>query len=268
LLMEASQALERQEVERRAAAERAGQEAAAQRREQEEAERRRQEAVRRETEQRERQDTARRAEEASRREQERPRVETAAQEADPTPPEPRPAPTEQRWSRKPVGLGAVMGALAAVAAIVLVIVAVSQSGGGGSASPPRAPSIPTRATASQTTMGTWRDERSGLQWTAKDNGSNSDWDSAKSYCDGLTLGGSSDWRMPTIAELENFYDGKQSLTQRGAVTLTNWYVWSRDLKSDDSSAAWLFNFFYGKRNWFYRANYGGNRALCVRRFGG
>ena len=116
--------------------------------------------------------------------------------------------------------------------------------------------------------GTWRDEWTSLLWTAKDNGSNITWDGAKSYCDGLTLGGSSDWRVPTITELESFYDGKQSMTQRGAVILSNWYVWSADLKSDNSSAAWYFFFAGGDRSWNPRAYSDAYRALCVRRTGG
>jgi len=49
------------------------------------------------------------------------------------------------------------------------------------------------------------DTATGLEWAGSDNGSSIDWDSAHSYCEGLDLGGESDWGLPTVAELEALY---------------------------------------------------------------
>ena len=41
------------------------------------------------------------------------------------------------------------------------------------------------------------------QWQQADNGAGVDWTSAQAYCDGLTTGGYTDWRLPTSAELHS-----------------------------------------------------------------
>jgi hypothetical protein len=43
-------------------------------------------------------------------------------------------------------------------------------------------------------------------WAAKDNGSDINWTSAKSYCENYRGGGHMDWRMPTQDELAGLYD--------------------------------------------------------------
>ncbi len=53
--------------------------------------------------------------------------------------------------------------------------------------------------------GTVVDTQTGLQWAASDNGSSIDWPSAKRYAESLTLGGHSDWRLPTQDELYALY---------------------------------------------------------------
>ncbi len=54
--------------------------------------------------------------------------------------------------------------------------------------------------------GTVLDTRTGLQWAQCDNGSDIDWPGAKEYAENLTLGGYSDWRLPTRDELADLYD--------------------------------------------------------------
>lgn len=116
--------------------------------------------------------------------------------------------------------------------------------------------------------GAWRDDRTDLLWTSRDNGRNISWDKANSYCEDMVLGEFSDWRLPTLRELEYLYDGRRSQLQRGAVTLTQWWVWSGDLNSNDSSVARAFCFFDGGQDWRHRSGFLGNRCLCVRRSGG
>jgi len=61
--------------------------------------------------------------------------------------------------------------------------------------------------------GLWRDQATGLMWTRKDSGDNNDlnWHEATEYCRNLRLGGYSDWRLPTIDELQAISDPSVSL---------------------------------------------------------
>ncbi|MBI5194934.1 MAG: DUF1566 domain-containing protein [Nitrospirae bacterium] len=53
--------------------------------------------------------------------------------------------------------------------------------------------------------GTVTDNKTGLVWQQGEPGEMS-WGSALSYCEGLSLGGSTDWRLPNIKELESLTD--------------------------------------------------------------
>jgi hypothetical protein len=111
------------------------------------------------------------------------------------------------------------------------------------------------------------DPETKLMWTIEDNGRDINWHEANEYAKKLRLGGYSDWRLPTIKELEKLYDPKESERKniRKPFRLTNWWVWSSTMEGSDS--AWGFSFYSGERN---RARLGASgvpRALCVRRSG-
>ena len=53
------------------------------------------------------------------------------------------------------------------------------------------------------------DTRTNLMWAAKDNGVDINWQDAKSYCENYQTGGYTDWRMPTVNELEGLYDANK-----------------------------------------------------------
>lgn len=57
--------------------------------------------------------------------------------------------------------------------------------------------------------GTVTDSTSGLTWQQGEPGFMY-WDNAISYCEGLSLGGQSDWRLPNIDELNSIVDTKYS----------------------------------------------------------
>ena len=118
-------------------------------------------------------------------------------------------------------------------------------------------------------VGTWWDERTGLLWTPKDNGADITWDLAKAHCDNLTLGGSDNWRLPSMSELEGLYDPSSPAPYktRSGVELGSFWAWSSELKSDDSTGAWNLGFVVGGRHWSYREASNSVRALCVRRPG-
>jgi len=58
--------------------------------------------------------------------------------------------------------------------------------------------------------GTITDTNTGLMWTKTDSLKETEqgmnWNEAKTWVDGLTTGGHTDWRLPTIAELKTIYD--------------------------------------------------------------
>jgi TolB-like protein len=147
--------------------------------------------------------------------------------------------------------------------------------------------------------------RGDLMWTVRDNGRDVTWKQAKAYCEACRVGGYSDWRMPTIEELEGLYDAKKSYEARDSLEknplhiaklealervydaknsykardglennalhiampfqLTAPWQWSSTL--DGSSSAFYFNFAYGRRSSGDLAGRLGGRVLCVRRSG-
>ena len=54
--------------------------------------------------------------------------------------------------------------------------------------------------------GTVTDRASGLMWQQADDGKRRDWGEALNYCEGLTLAGHKDWRLPNIKELQSIVD--------------------------------------------------------------
>jgi Protein of unknown function (DUF1566) len=123
---------------------------------------------------------------------------------------------------------------------------------------------------------TWTDSSTGLMWAGKDNGSDVTWQEAGNYCQNLTLGGHSGWRLPTIDELQGIYDpsidvpgrmGSVTVSHhvRGSLNLSGWQ-WSSS-PGDASGAARMHDFSTGYRLSFRLALRHGGRALCVRRSG-
>ena len=91
--------------------------------------------------------------------------------------------------------------------------------------------------------GTVTDTDTGLMWADKDNGSNINWFSAKSYCEGYSGGGKSGWRMPTIDELAQLY----SIRAYGPVIRrTAYVVWASETRDSDAA---LFDFSNGRWGW-------------------
>lgn len=115
-------------------------------------------------------------------------------------------------------------------------------------------------------LGTWWDDQTGLLWTPNDNGSAFSWEQAQSYCGSLTLGGSDNWRLPSISELTGLFGGVSSrrFRTRGDVELTERLVWSGDLNADAPSGAWAFSFSSAEQHWTNRGGSAQSRALCVR----
>ena len=104
--------------------------------------------------------------------------------------------------------------------------------------------------------GTVLDTKTNLMWAAKDNGSNINWQGAKSYCENYRGGGYTDWRMPTQDELEGLYDEKKSHPAAGnpnynmhvATELIDTYSapWASETRGSDAA---YFGFILGNRGW-------------------
>jgi len=111
----------------------------------------------------------------------------------------------------------------------------------------------------------WTDPAAGLMWTKKDNGSDVNWQQATDYCRKLQLAGHSNWRLPTIDELQGIYDANVDVGGwhvKGKLQLSGW-DWSSS-QDEASEEAWVFFFTRGMRGSAPLRVFSGERALCVR----
>jgi hypothetical protein len=129
----------------------------------------------------------------------------------------------------------------------------------------------------------WPDPATGLMWTSTDNGKDVTWKKSIEYCRDMRLADHSDWRLPTIDELQGIYDdsgyaapplskGSEWVLAgkpKGGLLLTGNHYWSSTKGLDDrghsNGYAWYFDFPHGKRDWDPYGYHGSKRALCVRR---
>jgi len=63
--------------------------------------------------------------------------------------------------------------------------------------------------------GTVTDHATGLQWQQADSGAAMSWEAALAYADTLSLGGSTDWRLPDVKELQTLVDYTRSPATHG-----------------------------------------------------
>lgn len=66
--------------------------------------------------------------------------------------------------------------------------------------------LPNEATYSDEGDGTVLDEVTGLRWEKDAPSDQGSWDDALAYCEGLSLGGWNDWRLPTRVEITSVLD--------------------------------------------------------------
>jgi hypothetical protein len=122
-------------------------------------------------------------------------------------------------------------------------------------------------TPTKVALVSWTDPVTGLTWTKQDNGSDVNWNQAIAYCANLRLGGYTDWRLPTIDELQDIYDANANVDGyhvKGNLKLSEYWQWSSS-SGNASGEAWRFTFSHGGRISGPLGFSGGKRALCVRR---
>jgi hypothetical protein len=91
------------------------------------------------------------------------------------------------------------------------------------------------------------------------------WADAKTYCANLTLGGSSEWRLPTRIELESIVDYSKfnpALNTTAFPSTPSEFFWSSSPGADRTSNAWVVHFNDGSSG-SYDTPFT-NRVRCVR----
>lgn len=112
--------------------------------------------------------------------------------------------------------------------------------------------------------GTVIDQATGLMWGKSTSAKNQTWAEAKAAAEGVRLGGYTDWRLPTRAELLTLVDDTRS---NPAIDIdrfdceSDWYWTSTPLASSPSDCAWGVNFNYGDAFYIHQSLNGRVRAV-------
>jgi len=116
------------------------------------------------------------------------------------------------------------------------------------------------------------DTQTNLMWASKDNGSDINWENAKSHCENYRGGGFKDWRMPTQDELASLYNGSNTRpapcyrsfdihVATELIDITCFAPWASETRDADAAH---FNFVLGTKFWYLQTHTYGTRALPVR----
>ena len=119
----------------------------------------------------------------------------------------------------------------------------------------------------------WTDPDTGLTWTKSDNGAYVNWNQANTYCTNLRLGGYTDWRLPTIDELQGIYDPGIDIPGHASDgSEVTWHVKGNlklsglEWSSTQNNAGEVWNFYFdGGARYTAQGFHSNTRTLCVRR---
>jgi serine/threonine-protein kinase len=126
--------------------------------------------------------------------------------------------------------------------------------------------LPAPSGGSNASGATWTDPATGLMWAKKDNDREVNWHQATDYCRNLHLANYSDWRLPSIDELQGIYDSNSDVGGyhvKGNLRLSNWFQWSSSL-GKASGEVWGLYFTDGSRSSDPLGISTNGRVLCVR----
>ena len=114
--------------------------------------------------------------------------------------------------------------------------------------------------------GTISDQGTYLMWQKQDDGTTRTWDAAITYCEGLTIAGHTDWRLPTIKELKSIAD----MTKFNLSINTTYFpgtqlfaYWSSTTNTEAAPEAWLVSFSEGTTGTDYKSD-PTHMVRCVR----
>ncbi len=107
------------------------------------------------------------------------------------------------------------------------------------------------------------DNSTTLQWQDDTNITKS-WTEAISYCEALTLGGHSDWRLPNFNELYSIADHskRDPAIDSTFINVVSDGYWSSTTVVSYEGRAWNVYFYYGNDRW--RTKSKSNYVRCVR----
>lgn len=109
------------------------------------------------------------------------------------------------------------------------------------------------------------DANTGLMWSIKDNGSDIDWYGASKFCADFSAGEYTDWRIPTLKELETLYtegiSNKDGYFIADPFQITECCMWS---SYDTMGGRLVFSFKSGKKPAAYLTDSYQLRVLPVR----
>jgi hypothetical protein len=100
------------------------------------------------------------------------------------------------------------------------------------------------------------DSETGFMWEDQSTIAYNNWKGAIDYCENLTLGGYSDWRLPNINELRSIVDYGRNSPAIDPVfqnTYSSWY-WTSTVYNGNSSFPWLLGFNYGYDYNYYQSD--------------
>lgn len=112
--------------------------------------------------------------------------------------------------------------------------------------------------------GTTHDNETGLTWMTAPVHPQIYWDDAKAYCESLELGGYSDWRLPTMTELNSILDGNNKPMNIATGLINDTYKWNWSSEERIGTRAWALGF-YDDSGWISWDKWIGNGVCrCVR----
>ena len=95
------------------------------------------------------------------------------------------------------------------------------------------------------------DNGTGLEWQQADDGQTRTWSQALAYCEDLSLGGHSDWRLPNIRELISIVDdSRYDPAIDPAFQCRSSGYWSATTLAPNTDNAWGVYFYYGSDYWY------------------
>lgn len=123
-----------------------------------------------------------------------------------------------------------------------------------------------RASAGSYTDGTYivTDNITNLVWQKQDDATGRTWEAAISYCESLSLGSFTDWRLPNVKELGSLVDDSRvgpSIDPLFTGTISSGY-WSSTTYAGSTTSAW--DVYFNSGSTLYYSKTGSYYVRCVR----